>query len=216
MSLLNSLTLASHEFRPKQKCSWCEPSADSSSLAYAQQEAHTNLQELETSPGNPTLQRIFAGNLAHVFLSLITALSYMGKTRVTQTVNIHGWKNAIAAGCFQFESEIKRERTNVTVPTLSAQCGVQQGNSFFSFFLLFATMQKLWLWQYIPSRWHILPEHTYLWPLQKKPQKRWGELWLSFIKKTDHMPTTIHATSSRGNEEKSAVNSSYVQRILLW
>lgn len=124
MSELNSLTLASHEFRPKQDCSRCEPPADSSSLAYAQQEAHTNLQESETGPGNPTLQWIFAVNLAHVFLSLITALSYMGKTRVTRTVNIHGWKNAIPAGCFHFESEIKSERTNTTVPTLGVQCGV--------------------------------------------------------------------------------------------
>lgn len=155
MSELNSLTLASHEFRPKQKCS-CEPPADSSFLAYAQQEAHTNLQELETSPGNPTLQQIFAVNLAHVFLPLITALSYMGKTRVTLTVNIHGWKNAIAAGCFHFESEIKSERTNMTVHTLGVQRGVQQGrdlnSSLFLFFLLFAAEQKSWLCQYIPSR----------------------------------------------------------------
>lgn len=29
------------------------------------------------------------------------------------------------------------------------------------------------------------------------------------------MPTTVPATSSRGNEEKSAVNSTYVQYILM-
>lgn len=29
------------------------------------------------------------------------------------------------------------------------------------------------------------------------------------------MPTTVHASSSRGSEEKSAVNSTYVQFILV-
>lgn len=96
----------------------------------SQQEARTNLQELKASPGNPTLHRIFAVDLVRMFLSLITALSYMGETRVTQTVNIHGWKNAVPAGCFHFESEIKSESMNVTVSTFGAQCTVQTRKRF--------------------------------------------------------------------------------------
>jgi len=130
-------------------------------LAYSQQEAHTNPQELKTSPGNPTVQRIFAGNLAHVFLSLITALSYMGETRVTQTVNIHRGKIAVPAGCFHCESEIKSERTNMTVSTLGVQCAVQTREGFkqlfILLFLLFATVQKSWFRQQTPSNLNILP-----------------------------------------------------------
>lgn len=187
--------------------SWCEPPADPSSLAYTQQEAHTNMQELETSPGHPTSQGIFAVNLAHVSLSLITALSYMGKTRVTQTVNSHGWKNAAPAGCFHFESETKAERTDMAVPhsVYSVLCN-REGTwpALFSSFCYCA--EVLALPMYPLKLTHIALAHIFMVTIEK-PQKRREELQLSFTKKKDHMPTTIHASSSRGSEEKSAVNS---------
>lgn len=143
MSELNSLTLASHEFRPKQDCSRCEPPADSSSLAYAQQEAHTNLQESETSPGNPTLQRIFAVNLAHVFLSLITALSYMGKTRVTQTVNIHGWKMLFQPAAFTLSQRSSQKGRTRLYPLLvyNVVCNRPGIWTAFFFFFFFCFLQ---------------------------------------------------------------------------
>lgn len=140
MSELNAPTLASMDSGPGRGAAH-----DGNQQIHRLWHTHTNLQELETSPGYPTLQGIFAVNLAHVPLSLITALSYMGKTRVTQPVNSHGWKNAIPAGCFHFESEIKSERTNVAVPTPCTVWGVTGRGFEQLFFLLFATVQKSWL-----------------------------------------------------------------------
>lgn len=147
---------------------------------YAQQEAHTNLQELETSPGNPTLQGIFAVNLAHVFLSLITALSYMGKTRVTQTVNIHGWKNAVPAGCFHFESEIKSERMNMTVAHTWCTMWCVTGQGFEQlFFLLFSAFcncaEVMALTRYPLKLTHIALAHLFMTTVEKT-QKRWDKL----------------------------------------
>lgn len=194
-----ALTLASHEFRPK-KFSWCEPPADSSSLAHTEQEAHTNLRELETSPGSPTLQQIFAVNLAHVFLSLITASSYMGKTRVTQTVNIHGWKNATPAGCSHFELEIKSARTNWLYPhSVYSVVWNRDTQLFFLIFPAFCSCAEVMaLTMYALKLTHIALAQVFMTTIEK-PQKKKSrdKLLLSFIKKKAHMPTTIHASSSK-------------------
>lgn len=61
---------------------------------------------------------------------------------------------------------------------------------------------------------HIALAHIFMVTIEK-PLKRKEELQLSFIKEKAHMPTTVHASSSRGSEEKSAVNSTYVELILM-
>lgn len=61
---------------------------------------------------------------------------------------------------------------------------------------------------------HIALAHISMTTIEK-PQKRRDKLGLSFIKKKGHMPTIVHASSRRDSEEKSSVNCTYVQYILM-
>lgn len=165
----------SHTGKPwiQAQVSRWEPPEDSSSLAHTQQEAHTNLQELETSPGSSTLQWSFAVNLARVFLSLITASSYMGKTRVTQTGNIHGRKNVTPAGCSHFELEIKSARTNWLYPhSVYSVVWKQQHTALFSSFSAFCNCAEVVaLTMYILKLTHIALAHIFMTTVEK-PQKK--------------------------------------------
>lgn len=100
----------------------------------------------------------------------------MGETRVTQSINIHGWKNAVPAGCFHFDSEIKSERMNMTVSTLGVQCGVQTRMGFKQLFFFFSpfcnSAQVMVLTTNSLKLKHIALAHIFMTTVGI-PQKRW-------------------------------------------
>lgn len=64
----------------------------------------------------------------------------MDRTRVTQTVNICGQKNAVPTGCFQ---EIESEKISTTVSMPGAKCSIQTRKGFKQLFFLFLQLRRI-------------------------------------------------------------------------